>query len=317
MKRLPLFVIILLLLVLIGLLVYFCFFRQPETDSRTDTESSEPQPVDNQPEPAQQTDALASEELQSGLIAEVVRVARTVDGFVEVRWRYRNPTERQINLCSNDGGEALVAGVYCSSGGQKFAPAELAGGKRLASEIRWTDVPPDKSVLFWAKFDVPAENAHIAFFVPGLLLPMEDLAVAPREQPSSAESPGEVLAAEQHIAGLRVEVLRARRTNEDLVEIRWQYRNPTKQDIHLFDSQQARELPSRVYLADDATRTAYLVHRDAEDVPTASAGAFTTVPPGKSVTFFARFPGPPQTSQSATFYVPDAPPLTGLTIESS
>jgi len=86
-------------------------------------------------------------------------------------------------------------------------------------------------------------------------------------------------------------------------------------NMHLFDSQQARELPSRVYVVDDATRTAYLVHRDAEGVPTASEGAFTTVPPGKSVTFFARFPGPPPPSKSATFYLPDTPPLSGLTIE--
>lgn len=58
-----------------------------------------------------------------------------------------------------------------------------------------------------------------------------------------------------------------------------------------------------------------LVHCDAEGVPTASEIAFTTVAAGKSVTFFARFPGPPQTSKSVTFYIPDTPPLTGLTIE--
>jgi len=315
MKRFQLLIIILLLLVLIGLLVYLCFFRQPETEPHSQLDSSSPPPVESQPGPDQQTDALASEELQSGLVAEVVHVARTADGLVEVRWRYRNPTETQINLCSNDEGQRLVAGLYCSSGGQKYKPAELSGGKRLASPIPWTDVPPSKSVLFWAKFDVPAENTHIAFFVPGLLLPMEDLAVASSEQPAAAETSDDVLAAERHTTGLIVEVEKVRRTAEDLVEVRWRYRNPTDQGIQLFNSQQARDLPFAVYLVDNATRTEYLVHCDAEGVPTASASGFTTVAPGKSVTVFARFPGPPQASESVTFYVPYTPPLAGLRIE--
>ncbi len=315
MKRSHLFIIILLLLVLIGLLIYLCFFRQPENGSHSETDSGSPPPVENQSESARQTDALASEELQNGLMAEVVRVARTADGLVEVRWRYRNPTGKTINLCSNDGGEALAAGLYCSSGGQKYTPAELSGGRRLASEIGWTDVLPGKSVMFWAKFDVPAENVHIAFFVPGLLMPMEDLAVASYEQPAPADHPDELLAKEQHTSGLVVEVERVRRTTEDLVEVRWRYRNRTDEGIQLFDSQQARELPLRVYLVEDATRADYSVHRDAEGVPTASESAFTVVAAGKSVTLFARFPGPPQTSESVTFYVPDTPPLTGLTIE--
>lgn len=315
MKRSQLSIIILLLLVLIGLLIYLCFFRHPETDPRKKSDSSSPPPVETQPEPAPQTDALASEELQSGLVAEVVQVARTADGLVEVRWRYRNPTETQINLCSNDEGQRLVAGLYCSSGGQKFKPAELSGGKRLASPIPWTDVPPGKSVLFWAKFGVPAENTHVAFFVPGLLLPMEDLAVTPHEQATSVETADDALAAQRHTTGLIVEVEKVRRTAEELVEVRWRYCNPTEQGIQLFNSQQARDLPFAVYLVDDATRTEYLVHRDTDGVPTASESGFTTVAPGKSVTVFARFPGPPQTGKSATFYVPDTPPLTGLTIE--
>jgi len=190
----------------------------------------------------------------------------------------------------------------------------LAEKRRLASEIPWTDVSPGNSALFWAKFDVPAENSHTAFFVPGLLLPMEDLAIASSEPPSSAELPEDSLAAEHHNNGLFVEVESLRRTSEDLVEVRWRYRNPTGQTIQLFDSQQARELPLRVYLVDDATRTEYSVHRDADGIPTASDAAFTTVPGGKSVTFFARFPGPGQESQSVSFYVPDTPPLTGLAI---
>lgn len=314
MKRSHLFIIV-LLLVLIGLLIYLCFFRQSETGSSSETDSSTPPPVESQPEPDQQSGVLASEELQSGLIAEVVRVARSADGFVEVRWRYRNPTEQTVNLCSNDRGAVLVAGLYCRSGGQKHVPVVLSEKRRLASEIPWTDVPPGKSVLFWAKFDVPADNSHIAFFVPGLLLPMEDLAIASHEPPAGAELPTDTLADEQHNRGLVVEVERLRRTSEDLVEVRWRYRNPTGQTIQLFDSQQAQELPLRIYIVDDATRAEFSVHRDADGVPTASEAAFTTVPGAKSVTFFARFPGPGKESQSVSFYVPDTPPLTGLAID--
>jgi len=313
MKRSHLFVIIVLLLILIGLLVYLCFFKQPETDSHAEQDLELPPPSGADPAPSQQTDALATEELQSGLIAEVVRVNRASDGLVEVRWRYRNPTEQLINLCSNDEGKALVAGLYCTSGGEKHTPAEISDGRRLASDIGWTDVPPGQSVLFWARFDVPAGSPHVAFFVPGLLLPMEDLAVA--EQASIAEPQDGVLATEPHITGLIVEVLRVRRTKEDLVEVRWRYRNQSDEGVHLFDSGQAEALPSRICLIDDATRIEYLVHRDDEGVPTASSVAFTNVPPGKSVTFFARFPALPDRSMYATFYVPDTPPLAKLMIE--
>ena len=318
MKRVVLFAAIVLVLLLIALLVFLLFFMWMKPDSGAGSlqrdASSSPEP-DDRSAPAQQTDALASEELQSGLIAEVVRVARGRDGLVEVRWRYRNPTDKPITLCSNDEGKRLAAGVYCSSGGEKHTPVEFPSGKRLASEIGWTTVSPGKSVVFWAKFDVPAENPHVAFFVPGLLLPMEDLPVAADEPPSVTETPGDVLAAGAHVTGLVVEVLRVRRTPENLVEVRWRYRNPTDQGIQLFSSTEAEALPSRVFLVDDAARSEYLVHRDADGVPTASRGAFTVVAPGKSVTFFARFPAPPETSKSITFYVPDTPPLTGLTID--
>ncbi len=318
MKRFVLFAVIVLVLLLIALLVFLFVFMRTKPDSDADSlqrgASSSPGP-DGRSAPAQQTGALASEELPSGLIAEVVRVARGKDGLVEVRWRYRNPTDKPITLCSNDEGKRLAAGVYCSSGGEKHTPVEFPSGKRLASEIGWTTVPPGKAVLFWAKFDVPAENPHVAFFVPGLLLPMEDLPVGADEPPSVTETPADVLAAGAHVTGLMVEVLRVRRTPEDLVEVRWRYRNPTDQHIHLFSSTDAEALPSRVFLVDDAARSEYPVHRDADGVPTASRAAFTTLAPGKSVTFFARFPAPPETSRSMTFYVPDTPPLADLTIE--
>ncbi len=314
MKRFYLLLAILLVLLVIGFLLWwFLGLKEPAVK---ETDPSPPPPVSSGlPVFSQQTDSLASEELQSGLVAEVTRVVRGKDRFVEVRWQYRNPTEQGITLCSNDEGKALIAGLYCSSGGKKFAPIELPSGKRLASEIRWTNVPPGKSVLFWAKFDIPAENPHVAFFVPGLMLPMEDLAVSQDAIPSARQTSAEVLAAEPHIRGLIVEVLRVRRTPEGFVEVRWRYRNQTNQTIQLFDTGEGQSLPSRVFLVDDATGGEHLVHRDKDGVAMASRVAFTTVAPGKSATFFARFPGLPQASGSITFYVPDTPPLAGLEIE--
>ena len=257
-------------------------------------------------------DVLASAALQNRLLAEVTRVARVSDGLVEIRWRYRNPTAEQINLCSNDGGRELIAGVYCSAGGEKHLPVLLPSGKRLASDIHWTDVPSGQSVQFWAKFDVPATQEQIALFLPGTQMPMADLAVT-AEPPPAPQLPADVLAVAPHLAGLVVEVLRVQRTKDDLVEIRWRYRNPSKEAIHLFSSGDAEVLPSRIFLLENTNRKEYPVHRDADGAPTATKIGFTNIAAGQSVTLFARFSGPPITGGSLTFYVPDTLPLGDLT----
>src|SRR5262249_40909161 len=41
---------------------------------------------------------VATEKHKTGLLVDIVRIHRTSDGFLTIRWRYRNPTDKDVLL---------------------------------------------------------------------------------------------------------------------------------------------------------------------------------------------------------------------------
>jgi predicted Ser/Thr protein kinase len=140
---------------------------------------------------------LATEKHKSGLLVEVTRLQRTSDGYLMIRWRYRNPTDEAIPLFrarlatlgggdgSGNPGSDMLRALYFIADRKKHEVVRDDRGHLLAYEFTSdSSTVKEKSELeMWAKFPPPpASCTAITLYMQGVMLPFEDLPVPPPEK---------------------------------------------------------------------------------------------------------------------------------------
>ena len=226
-------------------------------------------------------------------------------------------------MCSNDQGKLLRDSIYCEYAGEKYYPFKFAEGK-LISHIGWVDVESGKARPFWGRFDIPVtgKEPKVSLSIPGLLLPFEDIKVEGLEKeedskdqkkpkPKPKPKPKKEFSV-RHATGLIVSASRVKKSSGGLVEVRWSYHNPSKENILFVTSDTAKLLPTQILLEVDGSRTIKGVHKDSKGAPSASALGYTVLKPGENVEVFAKFKVEVKPEDTLTLYLPDANPISGL-----
>jgi hypothetical protein len=261
---------------------------------------------------------LAVEEMDNGLKVEVTRVARTHDGFVEVRWRYVNPTAKPVILWHAGGGRHMLNELYLVDPANKVKHGVVTlkkdqlkpGSHTMLAPAMIGDqieIEPHGSCPAWAKFAVPAGVGRVNFVHPGSLPPMEDLdvaAAAATERPQQV--PGEqneALVSQPHLypPGPVVEVTRVRRTSDGFLEVRWRYVNPTDKPIILWYAGGGKILVDGLFIVDRETHAFAHVARDDKGQPYSAQADQTELKPGGTFGFWAKF-SVPRGAKHVTLY---------------
>ncbi len=298
-KTILILAIIIIFINILGLGLFFRFSMNKKNESATDKKDTNFIAVNSS----------AAKKLANGLILDVLEAKKMPDGLIELHWRYQNPTSETINLCSTDGGKILRDGIYCEYAEKKYYPF-IHNQNKLISEIGWVDVQPGKSRDFWSRFEIPiTENdASVSLFVPGLSLPFDDVKVDFKKKQTTQK---ENFTA-HHSSGLTVKVSRVKQLSPDLIEIRWVYFNPTKENILLCSTDYAAQLPTLIFLELDSSKNIQPVCKDPQGIFSASQLPYTTITPGESIEVFAKFAINVNPEDSLTLYLPDTTPLSHL-----
>jgi hypothetical protein len=120
---------------------------------------------------------LATEKHEKGLVVEVTEVKPDAERpLLTIRWRYRNPTKRTVQLfgegptfvvpARSDERWLFVHGIYFLAGGKdddnqfRHSVVKDSGGKSWCKPIgkKPVRIAAGEDYDFWAKFDLPAEN---------------------------------------------------------------------------------------------------------------------------------------------------------------
>jgi hypothetical protein len=134
---------------------------------------------------------LAVEKHKTGLRVEVTQLKRTSDGYLTIRWRYRNPTDKPIKLFDavnygienwHNRGESMLAALFFidASDRDKRTKHQIVrdrSGHLLAYEFTSTSttVPEKGEFEMWAKFPAPRASARSITLYMQDVLPFEDL----------------------------------------------------------------------------------------------------------------------------------------------
>ena len=142
-------------------------------------------------EPAKPSaDVVASGDHDSGAVLEVMGLKRTSDGFLQVRFRYRNPTDKPLKAYH---GQFAVTGdtdvtrnafgeIYYVEPNQKLKHPVVSdnAGKLVCSTLVARDLlAPAKETgpTFWVKMGSPSDGVDkITFYFPNVT-PIEDVPV--------------------------------------------------------------------------------------------------------------------------------------------
>jgi hypothetical protein len=140
---------------------------------------------------------LATAKHDKGLIVEVMEVKPDSNKpLLTIRWRYRNPTEKPIEVLKRSGPfvqspprpvDNFIRNTYVLKTGEKDEKtyrhpiARDTGRKLWATSLIGLDpvvVKPGQAVEFWAKFPLPEATTTktISFYLPETT-PIEDLAI--------------------------------------------------------------------------------------------------------------------------------------------
>ena len=140
-------------------------------------------------EPARTTsDVIASGDHDSGAVLEVTKLKRTSDGFLQVSFRYRNPTDKPLKAYH---GQFAVTGdtdvtreafgeIYYVEPNQKIKHPVVSdnAGKLVSSALVARDLlAPAKETghTFWVKMGSPGDGVDkVTFYFPGVT-PIEDV----------------------------------------------------------------------------------------------------------------------------------------------
>jgi hypothetical protein len=220
-------------------------------------------PIDSAPaDDAKSTDAgdrvLGTGKHDQGLIVEVLEAKPTKHEELMIRWRYRNPTDKGVQLLAATpkfGGSTsppntarkYLEGIYYTEGSPGADAAhhtvlievdletKKPTGKTLASDLGRAEVVirPEQQYEVWALFSLPKRRSEKSFT---LCLPNVTSISGIRIQKAddgNAPDGTKYLASARHETGLVVEVLEVKRGTDNNVTIRWRYRNTTQKAVQL------------------------------------------------------------------------------------
>jgi len=275
---------------------------------------------------------IASDKIKDGLVVEVWRLFRSSDGLTEVQWAYRNPTEKRQDLFNGEEARELASQMYLVDGKEKkkYHVCEVGAKSKdskakkgndaalMVSDTKSTTLEPGVVIAYWAKFpSLPEATKEVTLYLPNAA-PLEDLEIGARPERKapegeSASAGDQPLAVERGPNGLAVEVTRLRRTSEGLLDVRWQYVNRTSGRVDLFNGEEARQLPAKLFVEDPDSGTRYLVATDDKNVPLMTRTKSTTIDAGGSENLWAKFTVPAD-AKHISLYLPGALPIEDLTI---
>ena len=109
------------------------------------------------------------------------------------------------------------------------------------------------------------------------------------------------------ISGMSVELTSVQKTG-DTIMVRFKYINGGDKNITLW-AKVGGQLEDKIYYVDAKNKKKYLVIRDTENHPLASALHDLTVDPGETTRCWAKFPAPPSDVTAISVYIPGAPPF--------
>jgi len=109
------------------------------------------------------------------------------------------------------------------------------------------------------------------------------------------------------ISGMSVELTAVQKTG-DTIMVRFKYINGGDKNITLY-MKVGGQLEDKIYYVDAKNKKKYLVIRDTENHPLASALHDLTVDPGETKGCWAKFPAPPSDVTAISVYIPGAPPF--------
>ena len=128
----------------------------------------------------------------AGVTLEIIDIKRTSDGFLQVSFRYRNPTNKPIKLyrgvlfvtAETDTSSYLIKSIYYvdPKNQLKYGIVSDENGRPLASPVRGKDViapAKDVSPTYWVKLASPDDDVRkVSFYFPDVP-PIEDVPLPP------------------------------------------------------------------------------------------------------------------------------------------
>jgi hypothetical protein len=136
---------------------------------------------------------LATEKHKSGLMVDVTRMQRTSDGYLMIRWRYRNPTDKDIQLFGSGNigvnefnlGTGMLNSLYFVDPQTKKKHLVVRDTKDEVLATTFTSLTTTVKArgeeAFWAKFSPPADGTKVITLYLQNTDPFEDLPVPPKK----------------------------------------------------------------------------------------------------------------------------------------
>jgi len=109
------------------------------------------------------------------------------------------------------------------------------------------------------------------------------------------------------VSGMSVELTAVQKTG-DTIMVRFKYINGGDKSITLY-MKVGGQVQDKIYYVDAKNKKKYLVIRDTENHPLASALHDLTVDAGETKGCWAKFPAPPADVTAISVYIPGAPPF--------
>jgi hypothetical protein len=115
------------------------------------------------------------------------------------------------------------------------------------------------------------------------------------------------------ITGVSVELTSVQKTG-DTIMVRFKYINSGDKSTGALYTQVGGQIQDMIYCVDAKNKKKYLVIRDTEKNPLASALHNLSVGPGETKGCWAKFPAPPADATAISVYIPGAPPFENVPI---
>jgi hypothetical protein len=168
-------------------------------------------------------------------------------------------------------------------------------------------------------------NGRVGSWVPTLLFAIvfavELLFLASPAQGEDAAK-AKPLATEKLDHDVVVEVTDVYRGSDGLLQVNWVYRNPTGERVHFMSGDEGRDMPEQIYLVDAAQKKKYPVANVKPDkgkpthddmLVTHSRGV--DIEPNGMAIMWAKFLAPAESTKQVSLYLPNAPPIEDLPIQ--
>ena len=110
------------------------------------------------------------------------------------------------------------------------------------------------------------------------------------------------------ISGISVELTAVQKTG-DTIMVRFKYINGGDKTTGMIYNQVGGQIEDKIYYVDAKNKKKYLVIRDTENHPLASALHDLEVNAGETKGCWAKFPAPPADVTAISVYIPGAPPF--------